>query len=164
MSELDINTPRGQVTLADELAAIKLFEGSYPTTSYIKTAKDNCSIIDGMIEKEQTLIGIVETKCRYNLTADDFAKKFGSQWLVTFDKIEGGRRLADALLVPFWGFLYLVDDSVLLAKKLYDPKTGWATSFEVRKSETQANCNGGKANRDNAYINMRGALQIRGAS
>ena len=161
MTDLDINTTRGQETLADELVAIGMFEAEYPNSTYIKTAKDDCAIIDGLIERSGTIIGIAETKCRYNLSLDDFARKFGSQWLVTFDKIEGGRRLADALIVPFWGFLYLVTDRVLLIKKLYDPKAGWLTSFEVRKSETQATCNGGKASRDNAYINMRSATAIR---
>lgn len=164
MTDLDINTPRGQMTLADELAAIELFQSVYPNSTYIKTAKDDHAIIDGLIEKSGTIIAIVETKCRYNLTSDDFARKFGSQWLVTFDKVEGGRHLSDALLVPFWGFLYLVADRVLLAKKLYDHKAGWLTSFEVRKTETQANCNGGSAIRDNAYLNMKNATIIKAAT
>lgn len=161
---LDINTPRGQVTLSDEMAAIALFQSVYPNSTYIKTAKDGRAIIDGLIARDGTFTAIVETKCRYDLTLDAFQKKFNSEWLVTFNKIEGGRRIADALIIPFWGFMYLVDDKLLLAKELYNPNTGWQATFRVVKTPTRATCNGGTAMRDNAYIDMRNALIIKAAT
>lgn len=160
MTALDINTPRGQQTLADEQIAIRLFEDRFPGSSYIQTPKDGISIIDGVIEKGGVVTGIVETKCRYDMTLSQFERERDSAWLVTFEKIDGGRRLADLLQVQLWGFLYFVKDSVLLAKRIYDPKTGWQVTFRVTKSETQATVNGGRANRDNAYIDMRCAMRL----
>ena len=162
---LDISTPRGQQTLADELIAIEMFEAQCPGFHYIKTKKDRIAIVDGVVERNRFTVGLVETKCRYGFNLQHFETTWQSKWLVTYDKIEGGRRLADYLMIPYWGFLYIVDDKVLLTKKLYDPEAGgWQTSFEVLKTPTQRSCNGGEALRDNAYIDMRGATVIRSAA
>jgi hypothetical protein len=98
------------------------------------------------------------------MTFAAFVAERESSWLITYEKIEGGRRLADLMQVPFWGFLYFVKDHLLLAKKLYDPKAGWLAAFEVRCTETQATVNGGNAKRFNAFIDMRGSIEIRASA
>lgn len=160
---MDIHTPRGQQTLADEQTAIGIFERHYPLLRYIQTPKERPAVIDGIIIQGKFIYSVVETKCRYNISYNSFVDTWDSKWLVTFDKIEGGRRLADAHCVPLHGFLFLVKSELLLTKKLYTPGEGWLTSFGVTKTETQATCNGGAALRDNAFIDMAGALQLRKA-
>jgi hypothetical protein len=61
MTHLDINTPKGQVTLTDEQLAIDLFEAWFTESTYIKTPKAGTSIIDGVIERAGVVVGIAET-------------------------------------------------------------------------------------------------------
>jgi len=158
MGQLDINTPRGQLTLADEQAAVAIFESHYPQFQYVHTPKKKPSDIDGLIVNvsDATLVCVAETKCRYDMTLEKFGDAYGSKWLLTFEKFVKGYKLADSCRVPFYGFLYLVPSRCLLIKKLWSPQTGLDVEFDVRKTQTQATINGGDALRDNAYIDMAG--------
>lgn len=159
MSErLDINTPRGQATLLDEIAAAKIFESHRPGRRYINTPKDNRSDIDGLIVSRDTamLTSVVETKCRYDMTLEKFAEVYRREWLVTFDKIIRGIKVAEALRVPFGGFLYIVQSRALLTKCIWKPDTGFDVDLVVRKTKTQATINGGVVMRDNAFLNLLG--------
>ena len=159
MSSLDILTPRGQITLMQERRAIAILAHHYGDYHFIPTPKGLPATIDGIVVHSNALFAIAEVKCR-TMTLDTFKRQFNSQWLVTYDKIEGGRRLADGMQVQLWGLLYLVSDDVLLCKTLYRPDRGWLTAFGVRKTETRATVNGGIANRDNAYIDMTSAMLL----
>ena len=64
--------------------------------------------------------------------------------------------------VPLVGFLYLVEDDILLHKKLWEPELGWVCSMSIRLTYTQATVNGGRALRSNAFIDMKDAKSIRG--
>lgn len=160
---LDINTPRGQVTLAQEARAIELFRSQYPQTTFVHTPKATAALVDGFMVRDAVAIGIAEFKCR-SMSVDDFGRMFQSEWLITFEKLLSGRQMSDAMRIPFWGFLYLVPSDVLLMKKLYDPRDGWQVKFTVRKTNSQATCNGGVATRDNAYVDMTRAKALSGKS
>jgi hypothetical protein len=155
---LDINTPRGQVTLLDEIAAVKIFESNHPGRRYFNTPKDDRSDVDGLIFRIDTsvLTSVVETKCRYDMTLEKFAEVYGRKWLVTFDKILRGIKVAEALRVPFGGFLYIVPSRALLTQCIWKPDTGFDVDLEVRKTTTQATVNGGMATRDNAFLDLLG--------
>jgi hypothetical protein len=158
MPHLDINTPRGQLTLADEMAAVAIFHRHYPELRYIHTPKNDMSDIDGMVinHAEDALVCIAETKCRYDMTIEKFEVAYGRKWLVTFDKFVKGYKLADSCRVPFYGFLYIVPSKALLIKPLWTPQNKLEVDLKVQKTETQATVNGGRALRDNAYIDMAG--------
>lgn len=151
---LDINTPRGQVSLMKEAEMTALFKSKYPKTEYISTDKKGTSGCDGLLISGADLIGVVETKCRWGIDLTTFASIYHSEWLVTFEKIIKCRSIADSLQTDLWGFLYLVDVKCLLMKKLWSPTLGWTASMRIEKTQTQATINGGKANRDNAYIDL----------
>jgi hypothetical protein len=154
---LDINTPRGQQTLKDEDDAVSIFEFFHPAYRYIHTPKREPGDVDGLIIKSSGLTGVVETKCRYDVTLAQFVERYSEEWLVTFDKIIKGMKIAEALRVPFYGFLYIVQSKALLTKRLWTPDGGLDfTRMIVRKTKTQATVNGGTALRDNAFIDMRG--------
>ena len=161
---LDVNTPRGQQTLQDEDRAASIFMGHYRKRGliYCRTPKAGAAKVDAVIADQSAVRGVVETKCRYKCKLDTFRNKWGNEWLVTFDKLEGGKNAADLLQVPFYGFLYIVDDDALLVKKIYDPLIGWVATFRVERTVTQATCNGGDAIRANAYIKMDDASLIGG--
>lgn len=162
---LDINTERGQQTLKDEMKLAFLFE-THTKQRYVHSPKHLACCIDALIVDDEThpgmpvITAIAESKCRYDLTMDKLVKEFRGEWLVTFDKLTTAQHIADMIVVPLYGFLYLVDEDVLLTKCLYLPSRGWLAKFRVEQTETQATCNGGKAVRANAYIDMRDATII----
>ena len=154
---LDITTPKGQVSLKDEQIVARWFnrkEGHI----YAQTPKHSPAKVDAVLVKGDTIIGLAETKCRYNITLQDFQRKFHNEWLVTWEKVESGLRMAEQLCVPLFGFLYLVDDDVLLITNL--------SKAETRKefTETQETINGGKIVRENCFISMENAQVNRSIS
>jgi len=159
---LDVNTPRGQQTLADELDAIKIFESHYPQYRYIHTPKKEPGDIDGLVvSATRDLVAVVETKCRYDMTLEKFTETYGEEWLLTFDKIIKGMKVAEACRVPFYGFLYIVPSGALLIRRLWSPQAGLEfASLVIRKTKTQATINGGEAVRDNAFIDMTGVAPL----
>lgn len=146
---LDINTPRGQVTLADEQKVAEWLLGK--NVHYVQTPKDKPAKVDAVLLKDGYILAVAETKCRYNLTLEKLQTRFANEWLVTEAKIRDGINIANGLCVPLIGFLYLVDDDTLLAINLLDAKR------RVAETMTQQTVNGGQVVRSNAYILMDSA-------
>jgi len=157
---LDINTPRGQRTVADERRCVEIVERSFPDWRYVHTIKAREAVVDGFLENAGEVKAVVAQTSRYNLTLEKFQTAFNNQWLLSLHKLLQGKDLAAALCVPFYGFLYLVEDDAVLSQRLWD-EGGWRVRFTVDKTETQATVNGGKALRDNAYIDMKRARILR---
>ena len=152
---LDINTARGQVSLADEQHVADWFNGK-PGFKYIQTPKDKPAKVDAILTRHNEIIGVAETKCRYKICLTQFQNAFRNEWLITHEKVASGIKLANALCVPLYGFLYLVDDDVLLVQNLT------TTPMRVEATATQRTINGGVAIRENAFIPMNGAKIYRG--
>ena len=156
---MDILTPKGQETLAQERGAISLFLRSFPGFEFIETPKDTPADIDGFITKNGTIISGVEIKCR-NMTVDELASKYRHQWLVTADKLDRGVSVCERLGTDFRGFLYLVPDKMLFIVPIFSYKDGWLIEPEYEITKTQATVNGGHAERLNAYVDVSGAKVI----
>jgi hypothetical protein len=156
---LDINTPRGQVTLEQERRAAEIIAQTWPDCSYIHTPKDQAAAIDAVMAKQGIVRAVVLASCRNN-SLNTLRTSFHDAWLLTYSKIIEGQRIAQAMCVELWGVLYLVPDDTVLRVKLWSPDGGWLVCFSVNKTETQATCNGGTALRDNAYIDMSAATVL----
>ena len=156
---MDILTPKGQETLAQEREAISLFLQSFPGFEFIETPKDTPADIDGFITRDGTIISGVEVKCR-NMTVDVLDTKYKYQWLVTADKLDRCVALCKRLGVDFRGFLYLVPDKMLFIVPIFSYKDGWLIEPEYEMTKTQATVNGGIAERLNAYIDVSKAKVI----
>ena len=135
---LDVNTKRGQKSLAFEKEMLKRIEYNFS--------------VDGIIVKDNQLSGIFESKCR-NMNFMEF-NNYGS-WLVTFDKIMDGKKISQMFRVPFFGFLYLIPDKIIYYWKITDEIGEFKFRFEVNKTTTQKTINGGKAVRTNAYLPIK---------
>lgn len=165
---LDINTPRGRKSVEDELRAASLFEAARPGYSYAMTNRgsdnpddeDGNATVDGVVIRGRDIIGTVEIKCREFGEEKLHGEYYKSRWLVTASKLTRAAAIATALNTPLWGFLYLVPDDVLLTQRLFD-KRRWRVSIHTRRSTTPATCNGGTAERFNAYIDMSKATVLR---
>lgn len=158
---MDIFTEQGQKTLADEENAVAIYHLNSPGYQYIHTPKDMPAIVDGLIISNK-IHAVVETKCRYNLTLDQFENNYKNQWLVTHEKIVKAAKVGESLGVPLVGFLYLVEDQCLLIKQISDSLGFFVADMEVRDTETQKTVNGGKVIRTNCFIDMNGAKTLFG--
>lgn len=156
---MDILTPKGQETLAQERGAISLFLQSFPGFEFIETPKDTPADIDGFITKNGKIISGVEIKCR-NMTVDVLDTKYKYQWLVTADKLDRGVSVCERLGTDFRGFLYLVPDKMLFIVPIFSYKDGWLIEPEYEMTKTQATVNGGHAERLNAYVDVSKAKVI----
>lgn len=156
---LDILTPKGMATVKEENEAARLFEAEYPNFLYLRTPKDSPSPVDAVIANKRQILCVIECKCR-QMTLKTLAGKFSWEWLVTGAKLTDGIAVAEALSVPFAGFLYLVPEKRLLIQRIWGPKTGYCATIRWDKTETQATVNGGIAMRMNAFINMQNATII----
>ena len=156
---MDILTPKGQETLAQEREAISLFLQSFPGFEFIETPKDTPADIDGFITRDGKIISGVEIKCR-NMTVDVLDTKYKYQWLVTADKLDRGVSVCERLGTDFRGFLYLVPDKMLFIVPIFSYKDGWLIEPEYEMTKTQATVNGGHAERLNAYVDVSKAKVI----
>jgi len=100
---------------------------------------------------------VVETKCRYNLKLAQLKNSFNNEWLVTWTKVQNAMQIATSLGVPCVGLLYLVEEKTLLVQKLSDQYGNLMAKLRIENTETQATINGGKAVRNNAFIDMTNA-------
>ena len=160
---LDVNTARGQSTLREEQQAVELFRSRYKHVHYVETPKAGAATIDALLVKDGGLLcGVVETKCR-QMTRSEL-NGYGGEWLVTWDKIDGARRIAAGVGVPLFGFLYLVPDRTLLVVNIADSSGALTRSIRVEATKTQRTVNGGSIVRNNAYITTGDAHAITAGS
>ncbi len=156
---MDINTPRGRESLKAEHRAMEIFAKHFPDYEYCETPKDKPADIDAILIKQNQIMRVVETKCR-DMTIEEFIGRFNYQWLVTFDKLEKGKKIAKALCVPFTGFLYLNQSQILLVQQISN-HIGYVPEITIFQTATQKNINGGQIIRSNAYIDMSNATQLK---
>jgi hypothetical protein len=160
---MDILTPRGQISRKQEERAIEIWHRHHPRLRYTHTPKDSPASVDAVIVLNDQIVGVVETKCRPQLTIADFRVLYESRWLVTAKKIEDGVDIARGLYVPFVGFLYIPSDDVLLHQTIWKPgQHGYACNVDIRNTRTQATVNGGSIVRENAYVDMSNARALTG--
>lgn len=156
---LDVNTPKGQQSLQHELRAIELWNHYYQDFTYVHTPKDGPAYVDAVIvDNEAQVVAVVEQKSR-NMTLEQL-QTWDYEWLITYDKIEAGRYVANALGVPYIGFLYLIPDDLLITLKISDGHGKWTCDFRTDITETQETINGGKIERLNAYIKVDKAQHL----
>lgn len=146
--ELDINTPKGQISLQQEERMLKYISECW-NLDIVNTKKEGDAVCDGFLIKNDTVVGLFESKCR-NLSLIEL-EDYGS-WLVTHEKIEKCRLLSEYLRVPFIGFLRLNKSNIVMYWKITDDKGQYLFDFEHMKTETQKTINGGTIIRDNAFL------------
>lgn len=153
---LDLHTPRGresQAHLRDAALALYIRMG----WRYI--AGPDAAPLDGVLVSGSGLRGVVEVKCR-DLTLDQLFDDFGGDWLITASKVEAIQSAALALGVRGYGLLWLIPSQVALLIPVAAGDGSLICQMRVEETVTQATCNGGTATRRNAYIDVRGAMQI----
>lgn len=156
---LDINTPRGQESVHEELEMLDILETDHDDCKFIHTPITKAALIDGMIIRDGELVGIYESKCRRN-TLKEFKNEFSNEWMVSFHKLQAGSQLSKALCVPFIGFLYLVPDKMVAQIKLTDDKGNFLPSILIGRKQTSKCCNGGTMMDTCGFISLDSAVYI----
>ena len=153
---LDIQTKKGQQSLRHEDRMLGSIKKKY-NVDIIETDKDSPALCDGFMVRNGIITGVFESKCR-NATVKDF-QKWGT-WLVTYEKIDGLAWISHKLCVPALGFLYCIPDDVILMWLITNKEGDYKFEFRVEKTITQATINGGKAERENAYLPIGKAQEL----
>ena len=157
---LDVLTINGQKSIADEQNAKAIFIRNFPQYSYIETPKAKAADVDAFLTKNGVIEAIIETKCRYDVTLEEFNQRYEGQWLVTFDKLERAKILAKILKIDVVGFLYIVKSRTLLIQKIIGDGE-YIGRIVIDKTKTQKTINGGSIERINAFIDMTKARNIK---
>jgi hypothetical protein len=156
---LDVNTPKGQQSLQQELRAVELWNYHYPQFTYVHTPKDGSALVDAVIvDNEAQVVAVVEQKSR-NMSLEQL-QNWDNEWLITLNKIDSGRYVGQALGVPYIGFLYLIPDDLLIIQQISDGQGKWTCEFRAALTQTQETTNGGLIVRENAYINLDNAQHL----
>lgn len=150
---LDINTPNGQAALVQERRLIQSAVAVMPDVCVAETKKKLPASVDGVLFSKGEIVGVYESKVRA-LTLDQLRTQFNDEWLVTYEKICEGAQAARLLRVPYFGFLYLTLDNVGLGLRIADEAGQFLPRIRLERTVTQRTCNGGKALRTNAYIDV----------
>ena len=145
---LDINTEKGEETKKQEIKTLKYVSKCWDIK--IKTTdKDKPIAYDGVMIIDDKIVGILEVKNR-QYTLEQF--EIWGSWLVTFSKLEKCRLIAKEMKVPFYGFLGIEPDKLVMFWKISDEDGNYLFDFKHHNSLTQATVNGGEAYRDNAFL------------
>jgi hypothetical protein len=158
---LSIETDAGQITYQQERRVIAAFHTLFPKLQFVETNKQRDAVNDGVVfdRKSNTLISVVETKCRGASLAD--LERWNMEWLITWEKVKRCAAVAREMRVLFVGLLYLTKSDTLLMVKIYDGHTDkWLVKYRKQETETQRNVSGGTTIRMNAFIDMRGATRV----
>jgi hypothetical protein len=156
---LDINTPRGQESVHEELEMLDIMKAVHKKYQFIQTPITKAALIDGMVIMDGKLVAIYESKCRRN-TLKEFKNDFSSEWMVSFHKLQAGSQLAKALCVPFYGFLYLVPDKMVARIRITDEKGNFLPSILIGRKQTSKCCNGGTMMDTCGFISLDSAVYI----
>jgi len=165
MSQLAVNTPKGQDSLKREERSVEILNNYHPGLFYAGTPKDSAAIIDAVLitpsgTQSLAVCGIAEQKSRW--MSYQKLKDWDFEWLITNEKLQKSQKIAEDLCVPLFGLLYLIPDDCLLFEKFWE-KGKWNVEYEVRHTETwETTENKNKIFRDNAFVKMGKAEVLKG--
>lgn len=165
-TSLDINTPRGRIAAQDQENAARIVFGESSGSNrykFVRTSDTDRAAVDGIVFRDWTISSVCEIKSR-DCDYDTLMNEFHGEWLLTYQKLLDLQKVCQLLCVPGYGLLYLKGSQEVVVLKLVNESGHIACKFRIQRTETQATCNGGKAIRENAYIDVRGGRVYDGAT
>ena len=109
------------------------------------------ALIDGVAVMDNEITHIVEFKSRNESLSS--IERFGT-YLISNDKIMNGMEMARMMCVPFILIVCLIKDDTIIAVEIGDQYGINDVGIEVKATETQKSIEGGKATRNNAFIDI----------
>jgi|APGre2960657404_1045060.scaffolds.fasta_scaffold147837_3 hypothetical protein len=153
---LDCNTPNGRIYINHAYDVMDRVAQKFRAKA-VFTDDDGIADIDALFTRDNKLVAIAEIKSR-NLTKEQL-EKFGS-YLITQDKIERGIALSVALQVPYFVMVKLITSDMIAMWKITDHHGMVECKSYCEVTTTKATCNGGEANRLNAFLSIENCIYI----
>jgi hypothetical protein len=153
---MDCEVGNGPRAIRQQRAVARLIAQRWQGT--LVETPNGAASVDVLFARDGELVSIGEIKIR-SLAWRELVALGG--YLITYDKLQRGQTLAQLLGVPFDLFVSFRDD-VIGWWRIAHATGDWASRFVVRETETAATCNGGRARRSNAYLDLRDATLLRG--
>jgi len=160
MSEgLDVNTPRGQYFREQEEILIRILEKRWRVL-VVQTPKREAAACDGFFVGVDNfeIRAVFEDKCR-ELSYEQFVQ--AGEIIINESKIRKGVQLSRLLTVPFFVVVYLIHDGSIVFWKITDHKGSELLNLRTEKRMTNASCNGGKAERLNAFLPVNKSTELK---
>jgi hypothetical protein len=155
---LDINTPKGQITLMQEREALNIVREK---TGFLisETKKLRHAVFDGNLIHPENYdnCGLFETKCR-NINLYTLTNTY-KDWILTLEKVRKCAYLAKSSQVPFYGVLYLTSDKKCLLWKLTDHNGKFLIKHRIERTWTKKTVNGGLIKRKNIYFDFEDGIE-----
>jgi hypothetical protein len=145
---LDARTPLGRDYVRRQSEVVARCAQVWQST-VMETPLEEPADVDAVFGRAGVVKVVAEVKVR-NMTMAEL-ETHGS-YLVTNDKLVRGSRCAAAMYVPFVLVVGLWPERHIVYWRVWSPATQWCFDFDVRRTATQATCNGGQAVRENAYL------------
>lgn len=145
---LDCRTEKGKSYIHQQLECAERLEGIWKC-QVIATPVDLPADVDALLIRDGILMGVAEIKTR-ELDLKKLSE-FGS-YLITNDKITRIAELSKRLRVAGFIIVSLLHDKNIVFWKVSDDTGKLLISVDVKMTTTQATCNGGSAERENAYL------------
>lgn len=122
--------------------------------------------VDAMFSRNGVVAMVAEVKCR-NMTSDEFraldyprSGRGHSGLLIGRQKLVHGASVGAALWVPYVLIVGLYPSREIYTLELFGPGAGWLVNFAVHTVETQRSVDGGRAQRECAFIPIAGARAL----
>lgn len=141
---LDCETPVGRAWIARQRSTVNRCAAAWCVEI---AAPPEPSRVDALISRCGALLAVAEVKSRDLSFA---ALKDHGTYLVTFEKLNAGREIAQCLHVPYLLIVGLSDAVVYW--QISDALGEWCAPMSIERTETQATSNGGTAERANAFV------------
>jgi hypothetical protein len=149
---LDCITTRGKVYIGHQAECLKHLSEVW-NVEMVTTSESDSADVDAIATRNGQVSAVMEIKSREMDLAQ--LKRFGS-YLITFEKLLKLRTIAAGLRVPGFVVVSLLKDQSIVFWKICDMSGNLLVNLEAKVTETQATCNGGQANRYNAYLSLSG--------
>ena len=158
---LDSQTPRGEIFISHQ-DSVRDWLASFGHT--VMDVSHGSFPFDLIVAKDgENLSSIVEVKCRETAGSEvfsiDYVRKNG--YLITLAKIDENVKFSKIFGVPFIIAVKIIPTSELLIWKVTDSSGEIIIPYTTRETSTQKTCNGGVANRVNAFLSINNAMYVR---
>lgn len=147
---LDCNTPTGRIYINWQADCLARLEKAWDVKCVCTNDQESADV-DAFAIRESRISAVMEVKSREMDLPQ--LRKFGS-YLITFEKLLKLRSVAVALCVPGLVVVSLLKDKQIVFWKICDKDGNFLVPLEGKTTKTQATCNGGQANRYNAYLSL----------
>ena len=116
----------------------------------IQTGSD-AAPADRLFYRDGKVVAVAEIKGR-NRSIEEL-EKWGT-YMITEDKLTNGQQLSSLLHVPFYILAYLKESKKIAMLPITDARGHFVCQYDTKRIPTKANCDGGTAVRENAFIHL----------